>query len=855
MFLVFALKLFSDVDMKALSQEIRYGIRMLARSPAFTVIAVLTLAVGIGANTAIFSLIDAVLLKMLPVSHPEELVAVGDPSRANERSLGIPQVSIFSFPLYRDLRDGNRVFSGLLASGNEHRIRVETDTAGEVSSSATGALVSGNYFLVLGVSPYLGRTLTPDDDRNIGAHPVAMVSYSFWQKRLSANPTIVGQSVRLNGHPFAIVGVGPQEFHGDTIGDPQDFWIPMMMQSQIIRGRQWLGTYNASWLRIIGRLKPGENIARAQADLNVLFQQVLNGPAKSNIGFEGVEKLRKSHIEVVAGGGGFSDLRADFRDPLYLLMGIVGLVLLITCVNLANLQLARAIARKKEIAVRLSLGASRTRLLRQLLIESMFLVLLGGTCGLLIADWSTHGLLRLTLGAAGSDRVAVSFDGRVLVFTAAVSLCTGILFGLIPALRTWRFDVISTLKESSVAQQGTTTKASAWNWGEALVVSQVALSVLVLFTAGLLLRSLRKLENVDLGYHRDHLLLVGTDPLSAGYENSRLAQFYDEIVHRVSILPGVTGVTGSLNGLFSGSESNNKIKVEGYVPGRNEDLTVFMDAVGPHYFTVLGIPVILGRDIGPEDTQASQPVVLINEVMADFYFKNSNPIGRKIWIDNEEHRNSPPLTIVGVVHNAQDHDLRQAVRRRYYVSLAQLQRPASNINFEIRTRGNPRSLAETVRKQITNFDSAIPITRLRTLEDLINVSINNELLVAKLSSFFGLIALLLACMGLYGIMSYSVNRRTREIGVRMALGARRPDVLWLVMRTALKMILIGVMIGMPISLVAGRLIRSLLFQLKAFDPISMLGIIILLNAVAIMASLFPAQRATKVNPVIALKYE
>jgi predicted permease len=841
--------------METLLQDIRYGFRMLAKSPGFTAVAVLTLALGIGANTAIFSLINAVLLKMLPVKNPGELVVVGDPGQANRRSLGTPQVAIFSYPLYRELRDGNHVFSGLLVSGNEHRLKVETDRSGEVTNDATGTLVSGNYFSVLGVNALMGRTLTPDDDRVVGGHPVAMVSYRFWKEKLSGDPGIVGQTVRLNGEPFTVVGVGPAGFFGDTVGDTQDVWIPMMMQGQIIRGREWLETYNVSWLRMIGRLKPGENIARARADLNVLFQQILNGPAKSKINSDDMEELRKSQIDVAEGGAGFSDLRPGFRDPLYLLMGMVALVLLIACVNVANLLLARAVSRKKEVAVRLSIGASRARLVRQLLTESIMLALAGGACGLLVASWGTQALLRLSLGSSGQDKVQAALDPRVLGFTAGVSLLTGVLFGLIPALRSLKFDVAPVLKESSTTQTGIAAKSSGWNWGKLLVVSQVALSVLVLFAAGLLVRSLSNLQNVDFGYNRDHLLLIRTDPLSAGYKPPKLTQFYDEVARRLANLPGVHGVTGSLNGLFSGSESDDAMKVEGYVPTRDEDRTIYMDSVGPNYFTTLGIPMILGRDIGPQDTATSPQVVVVNEAMARFYFKNANPIGKKIWADDVEHRNSPPFEIVGVAHNAQDHNLHEDVKRRFYVPIAQYPEPVSNLNFEVRTTGNPQAVAEAARKVISNFDSRVPVTRMRTLDELVDSSINSEILIAKLSSFFGILALLLACVGLYGIMSYAVSGRTREIGVRMALGASRPDVLWLVLQGAIKLIVVGVVIGIPAALAASRLIHSMLFKLTTFDPLSMLAVIILLGAVATVAGLIPARRATKVDPVVALRYE
>jgi predicted permease len=840
--------------METLFQDLRYGLRVMRKSPAFTVVAVLTLALGIGANTAIFSLINAVLLRMLPVANPGELAVVGDPTRAHSRSLGTPQVDLFSYPLYRQLRDGNHVFSGMLASGEEHRLRVENDRSGEITTDATGVLVTGNYFSVLGVNAFMGRVLTSEDDKVAGGHPVAVISYRFWQQKLSADPNIVGQPVRLNGQPFTIVGVAPVAFFGDTVGDTQDVWVPMMMQAQIMAGRPWLEDYDASWLRVIGRLKPGVNLAKAGADVNVLFQQVLDGPAKSKIHADDMQELRRSKIDVVAGGTGFSQLRGDFRQPLLLLMGMVALVLLIACVNVANLLLARSTARKKEIAVRLSIGASPARLVRQLLTESILLAFAGGTCGLLVARWGSHALLRLSLGRSAQDGLEASIDPHVLLFTAGVCLVTGILFGLIPAIRSLKFEVTPTLKDSSAAQSGLTSRTSG-NWGKALVISQVALSVLVLFGAGLLVRSLRNLENLDLGYSREHILMISTDPLTAGYNPQKLPQFYDEVVRRLSVLPGVRAVTGSLNGLFSGSESDDQMKVEGYTPVRDQDRILSLDAVGPNYFTTLGVPIILGRDIGRQDTADSLHVAVINEAMARFYFKNSNPIGKRIWADDDQHRNSPPFTIVGVAGNVQDHDLHKPVKPRFYFPVSQYPEPVYGINFEVRTVGNPSGIVEAARKEIRNFDARVPIGAVRALDEQIGNSIHSDTVIARLSTFFGLLALLLACIGVYGIMSYAVSGRTREIGVRMALGARRQDVLWLVLRGALIMVALGIGIGIPAAFAASRLIHSMLFHLTTFDPLSMLVVIVVLSTVAMIAGLIPARRATKVNPVVALRYE
>lgn len=785
--------------METFIQDIRYGFRVLRKSPSFSLIAVLTLALGIGANTAIFSLINALLLRMLPVANPSELVVVGDPAKAHTRSLGTPQLDLFSYPLYRDLRDGNHVFSGMIASGEEHQMKVADDRSGEISSDALGVLVTGNYFSVLGVNAFMGRMLTPEDDKVPGGHPVAVVSYRFWQQKLSADPGIVGQSLRLNGQPFTIVGVAPDGFFGDTVGDLQDVWMPMMMEAQILAGRPWLEDYNASWLRVIGRLRPRVSIDKAAADLNVVFQQTLDGPAKSKIHPDDMAELRKSQIPVVEGGAGFSQLRGNFRNPLWLLMGMVGLVLLIACVNVANLLLARSTARRKEIAIRLSIGASPARLMRQLLTESVLLAFTGGAVGLLVARWGSRALLRLSLDSESRQTLNASLDSHVLLFTA--------------------------------------------------------LSVLVLFAAGLLVRSLRNLQNVKIGYTREGLLMIDTDPLSAGYNPKKLPQFNDEVVQRLSTLPGVRGVTYSMAGLFSGNTSSDEMKVEGYTAANHADRVISLDAVGPNYFTTLKAPIILGRDLGQQDTATAPLVAVINKAMQQHYFGNSNSIGKKIWADDDEHRGTPPFTIVGVVDNVQDQDLHEKIAPRFYFPLSQYPDPVYDLNFVVRTAGNPNAIVESARKAIGNFDSRVPIGQIRSLDTQIDDSIHGDIVIARLSTFFGLLALLLACIGVYGIMSYAVSGRTREIGVRMALGARRQDVLWMVLRGALLLIAVGVCIGIPAAFAASQLIKSMLFNLTSFDPLSMLAVIILLGGVAILAGLIPARRATKVNPVIALRYE
>jgi predicted permease len=513
----------------------------------------------------------------------------------------------------------------------------------------------------------------------------------------------------------------------------------------------------------------------------------------------------------------------------------------------ANLLLARAAARQKEIAVRIAIGAAPGRVIRQLLTESVFLAFAGGTLGLLIAHWGTAALLRLSR----TNEMEASPDLRVFAFTAAVCFLTGILFGLIPALRARKVAVALTLK--SGAQSGGRAR-EGWNWGKSLVTGQVALSLLVLFAAGLLVRSLQNIRNVDLGYNREHILLVSTDPLSAGYDKLRITQFGNEMSARFSNIPGVRAATYSKNGLFSGSESSNSIKVEGYTPKSGADTDAGYDEVGPNYFSAVEIPLLLGRDIGPQDTQTSSKVAVINETMAKFYFGSANPIGRKFSIDSPETKDQQ-VEIVGVAHDARDHELKEAVRPRFYVPAAQLSVPNPVFNFEIKTVGNPLAVVESVRKQLKNFDAKVPVYRVQTVTEATENKIRQEVLIAKLSSFFAGLALLLASIGLYGVLSYSVAGRTREIGVRMALGAQRGRVLQMVLWEAGKLVLLGVLLGVPAAFLSSRLFASMLFGLSRTDPVSMAIVIAILVGIALVASFIPARRATKVDPMIALRYE
>lgn len=840
--------------METLWQDIKYGARVLRNSPAFTIVAVLTLALGIGANTAIFTLINAVMLKMLPVRDVQRLVVVGDPAAAHNRSIGTPQTGIFSYPLYREFRDRNNVFDGMMAAGEVHRVRASKPSGQQISDDVLGVVVSGNYFTVLGVNALAGRTLYESDDTVRGGNPVAVISFSMWRARFNSDPSVIGDTIRLNGYPFTIVGVTPPGFHGQVVGDVQEVWVPMSMQEQLMPGRKFLDDVHSSWLTVMARLKPGVSVEQAKANINVIWKQLLDSDYGAKAGSDDLPSLRRESIPVSSGARGLSELRGDFAKPLYLLMGIVGLVLLIACVNVANLLLARATVRQKEIAVRLAMGAKPIRLVRQLLTESVLLSLIGGALGLLFAFWGTRVLLSITRLSVDQTGLQVQPDTAILLFTLAVCVLTGILFGLVPALRSLHVELNATLKNAAPGAVGGGSRG--FHWAKILVASQVALSVLVLFAAGLLVRSLHNLKNLDLGYNREHLLIVRVDPTSAGYDTAQKVTNLDsELRMRTARLPGVKMVTSSELGLFYGSEGATSIAGEAYHGAENDPKNVsFFDRVSPGYFTTLGIPLVMGREISEQDTATSQPVAVVNESFVKQYFPSMNPIGRKFWWDDADHRNRQ-FEIVGVVKDVVDKGLKTAPRRRHYLPLAQAEDALGMLVLEIRTVGDPSGLTDAVRNEIQSFNSNLPIQNIRSLDRLMDSSISNEIIIAKLSTFFGVLALVLAAIGLYGVMSYTIAGRTRELGVRIALGAQRADVLRMVMREAMVLVAVGVLIGVPAAFGSSRVIASMLHGLKSYDPMAMGIVILLLSTVAAIAGFIPARRATKVDPMVALRHE
>ena len=841
--------------MSTVYQDLKYGLRMLAKNPGFTLVAVLTLALGIGANTAIFTLIDAVMLKALPVEKPEQLALFGDGGRRGFVGLGSGQhYDIFSYPLYEHLRDNNPSFEGVAAFRTElDRLNLRPQGVGESEPGqlAWGRLVSGNYFSVLGVQAVLGRVLTPEDDRP-EAPPAAVISYAYWRRRFNDDQSVVGRVLNVNGIMLAVAGVTPPEFFGESVESPlADFWLPVSLQPRLMpdRGSVLRDPY-VNWLNLIGRLRRGLSLQQAQASVDVAFRQFLTEQAGPHPSSEARRDIQHSYIKLSPGGRGISYLRFRYSHPLHILMAVVAFVLLIACANVANILLARAAARQKEISMRLAVGASRARLVRQLLTESVLLGLLGAVLGVLLSAWGVTVLVNMVAGGTSSLPLDVTPDARVLGFTLAVSLLTGILFGLAPAYRTTGVDLAHSLKGGTLG----TSPGARWSLSKTLVVSQVALSLLLLVCAGLLVRTLRNLARQDLGFNQEHVLEVGIDPRIAGYKQDQLHPLYQALLDRVNALPGVRVASLSLYSPMSGTGWGGQISVQGYFPPPNEAADCQWDWVGPNYAETEGMTLLLGRDLGPGDTKGAPKVALVNESFAQRYLAKQNPIGRRFSM--EVPAKTYEIEIVGVVKNLKFNDPREDYSPVAFLPLAQVEGPASYAAYlEIRATTDPTSIAASVRPAIHEVDKNLPVTSITTLSEQVNESLNKEHLIARLSSFFGILALVLACVGLYGVLAYGVARRTNEIGIRMALGADQMRVLWMVLRESLALVGVGVAVGLLMAIAATRFISTQLYGVKPTDPATITAVTIVLAAVAVLAGYIPARRATKVDPMVALRYE
>ena len=838
-------------SLERLGQDLRYAARMMRNSPGFTVVAVLSLALGIGGNTAIFSLMNAVMLRALPVQEPDRLVLFGA-GRAVGITDSLPDRSwqLFSYPFYRQVQRENRVFSGvasMMSLPNDVRALI---SGSKESEPVHARLVSGTYFDVLGVKGAVGRTFTDTEDQVPGGNPVAVISYSWWQRRFGHDPSVLGKTLTIGSTIYKILGVAPSEFFGTSVGESPDVWIPMAMNAKVPPG--WGGEEairdpSFQGLYILARLKPGVSAGQANAQVDLIFKQSLHQRVGTKPSERELSDIRRARIELTPGGRGLSQIRQQFSTSLRLLMTAVGVVLLIACANLANLLLARAASRQREIAVRLSIGANRVRLIRQMLTESMLLAALGGAGGITFAGWA--GQLLVWMVSTGSETLPlhVAPDAQVLIFTALLTMATGVLFGLAPALRTTRVELSSSLKEG----RGSISARSKNVLAKALIVSQVALSIVLLVGASLFVRSLVNLRNVDTGFDRENVLVVGVDTPSLGYneEDPRLPSLYRQVEQRVNEAPGVRSASFSFFTFQQGAWTMQAYAQGGAALPDNER-EIHGNVVGPGFFAAMGLPITLGRGFTPADTRTSTKVAIVNETMAHQYFPDRSPIGRRFGF-SQEHNGE--FEIVGVVKDAKYESLREKPKSMAFYPYEQ--RAQFLGNFIVRYAGDVRGIVPEVRQAFAQVNRNLPITEVRTLAEQVDDTLVGEKLIARLSSFFGLLALLLASIGIYGVLSYAVARRTSEVGLRMALGAPRSTVVWLIIRDVLALMAIGLAIGVPAAVALERLASGMFFGLGAVDVLSVAAGIGILMLVAGVAAYLPARRASLVDPTTALRYE
>jgi len=830
-------------------QDFRYGLRTLSRSPVFTAVAVLSLALGIGANTSIFSLLSQVMFRLLPVADPQRLVVFHtEGQREGSSSTDSPE-AVFSYPMYKDLRDRNPVFEGVIARSSA----AVSLTSGGQTERARAELVSGNFFEVLGVRAALGRVLTADDDRMPGAHPVIVLSHGYWKRRFGGRADILNQKVNLNGHPMVVIGIAPLGFHGVLSGDTPDLLVPIMMKREASPNWEGFDDRQYRWLNVFARLKPGDSMRQAEAAMQILYHAASEedlARMKAPLRERARAQYLGQKLELRQAAQGINSLRAEWETSLLALMAMVGLVLLIACSNVANLMLARATGRQKEIAIRLAIGAGRADIVRQLVVESLIIAVVGGVLGLIVSNWTTAGLLRFLPDNATGGWLAASLDWRTLGFCAALAIGTGILFGLAPAIGSTRLDLAPALKE----QSGSAAAGGAHAWLRKLfIVAQVALSLMLLVGAGLFGRSLFNLMNEDPGFRTEKLLRFSVDPSLNGYDIARGRIFYRELQQRLAALPGVRSVGGASLGPFGLGQRSGNITVEGYRAKEDEYVGASEDALTPDYFRTMGTQLIAGREFTERDGAGALKVAIVNQAFAKRFASTGNLLGKHLAFGAGD-KVKLEWEIVGIVCDSKYGDLRRQAEPFIYVSKAQ-QDTLERMTFFVRAARDASSFGPEIRTLVRNMDANLPVFRMNSMQVEIADSIYRDRLIAILASAFGTLATLLAAIGLYGVVAFNVARRTAEMGLRMALGALPRDVLALVMKEVGLMVATGALIGLAAAVALSRLVESQLFGMKANDPFVFSVATMVLALAAGLAGYIPARRAARIDPIKALRYE
>ena len=839
-----------------LLRDVLYALRQFVRNPLFTIVAMASLAIGIGANTAIFSVMDAALLKSLPVPDPQQLIMFTDPNASGvSTGLNTGERHLMTFAEFVQLRDHTTTLSGMFAAEAELN-RWHVRIAGGPTEEARARLVSEEYFSVLGVQPAIGRFFTSSDAKGPGQDPYAVISFEYWQRRFGGKPSVLGMPIQVGNASLTVIAVARAGFRGEAVGDSIDFWMPLMMQPMVIPGRDWLNENLSQslekimWLHTFGRLKPGVGLSQAQTETDVIFRRIIEGSYPTSLSPELRRQALDQRLVLRDARRGVFANRDDFSQQLLLLLGAAIVVLAIACINVANLLLARGSNRSREVAVRFSIGATRARIVKQFLTESLVLSLLGGFLALLLA-WGASRLLTMFLASARNGlELSPTLDWRVLLFTLGIAVFAGIIFGLAPALRGTDVDLNDSLRDSGHA----TVSSMKLKLTQGLVVCQIGLSLLAVILAGLFLRTIWNLQAVGLGYPKEKLALITVDGVRAGYKGPQLSNLWHDLNARLQALPGVQGASYSINGLFSGSEADDEIAVEGFTPQNEDEKTSRFDMVGPGYFSTLGIPLLRGREFGLQDGASAPHVTVINEAFADRFFAGRNPIGRHITEGSGNQANV--MEVVGVAGNARDHGLRGQVPPRFYISGDQgTDGPNEWATFEIRTAGDPKQMLGEVRKAIVSVNANLYPTKDHLLVESLESSMSQPRMVARLCALFGTVGLLLAAGGLYGVLSYGIARRTNEIGIRMALGAAPGRVIGMVLRETGAMLAIGAVLGIALTLACTRLIAGRLYGLSTLDPLTIVSAVGLFAIVAFFAASIPAARAARVNPITALRHE
>jgi putative ABC transport system permease protein len=836
--------------MESLLQDVRYALRMLRKSPGFAAIAVITLALGIGANTAIFTLFDQVLLRRLPVRDPQQLVQLrssgSDTGRTSARSRN--HGDYFSYPMYRDLRDRNTVFGGMLATFSR-QVGVQWHNQPELANTE---LVSGNYFDVLGVRPAAGRLLLQSDDVTQNANPVVVLSFGYWQRRFGADPGILNQSLLINGHPFTVVGVVAPGFLSVVVGDAPDLFVPMMMKPEITPGWNDLDNHRSKWLNIFARLSPGVSRKQAEAGIEIQWhalraeelKQIQNRSAAFAQHF-----VAESHLSLLDGALGFSPLRENIRTPLLIVMGMVGLVLLIACANVASLLLVRAAGRVREISVRYALGARRGRILQQLVVEGAMLGLAGGALGLLLAPRVSGLLVQMMYTDSGQQLpFSATPDLRILLFNFGIALLVSLLFSLAPAAQFWHPDLTPTLKQQTISVAGGGSRFRRVSVG-----LQIGLSLLLLLGSGLFLRTLYKLKTFDVGFATDHLLTFGLDAKLAGYDPKDVPALSKRALESLSALPGVSSVAATNDPELSGNTEGSTIAIAGYAAKEDENMNAEWSIITADYFATLKRPMVAGRNFTGQDGPDAAKVAVVNKSLAEHFFGSSQQaLGHYFAIKDAK----PDIQIVGVVQDAKHEGVREDIRRSVFVPYSQAKEAGEvPLQFYVRTWQAPESAEAGIRSAMQKLDSKLVVDTLITMDQQIDDNLSTERMIALLAASFGVLATLLAAVGLYGVLAYATVQRTREIGIRIALGASRGAVARMVLSEVARLAGISIAVALPLALILGRLIKSELFGISSADPLTLIATTLLTGLAALVAAWIPTRRATRVDPMVALRYE